>query len=87
MSVNWVACGTGYTKQTALSWVVLNCSVPVISFKCGEGGDVDLPLIQLKMVFKVSVKVNFGVSLEFFVFANLESVGCEIYFPKKILKN
>ena len=33
-------------------------------------------------LIKVSVKVNLGVSLEFFVFANLESVGCEAYFPE-----
>ena len=32
---------------------------------------------------KVSVKVNLGVSLKFFVCANLELVGCEVYFPKK----
>ena len=32
---------------------------------------------------KVSVKVNVDVSLNFFVFANLESVGCEAYFPEK----
>ena len=25
-------------KETELSWVVLNCSVPVIFFKWGEGG-------------------------------------------------
>ena len=37
---------------------------------------------------KVSVKVKLGVLLKFLVFANLESVGCEVYFPeKKILKN
>ena len=32
---------------------------------------------------KVSIKVTLGVSLKFFVFANLESVGCEVYFPEK----
>ena len=33
-------------------------------------------------VVKVSVKVNLGVSLKFLVFANLESVGREVYnFP------
>ena len=32
---------------------------------------------------KVSVKVDLGVWLKFLVFANLESVGCEVYFPEK----
>ena len=27
--------------------------------------------------------VNLGVSLKFLVFANLESVGCEVYFSEK----
>ena len=30
MTVHWVACGTCTQKQRALSWVVLNWSVPVI---------------------------------------------------------
>ena len=32
---------------------------------------------------KVSVKVNFGISLKFLVSANLEFVGCEVHFPKE----
>ena len=32
---------------------------------------------------KVSVKVNLGVSLKFLVFANLEAVGCEVFFNRK----
>ena len=32
---------------------------------------------------KVSVEVNMGVSLKFLIFANLESVRCEVYFPGK----
>ena len=40
-----------------------------------------------RVLIEVSVKVNLGVSLKLLVFANLESVGCEIKFPgKKILK-
>ena len=31
----------------------------------------------------VSVKVNLSVSLKFLVFANLELVSCEVYFPEK----
>ena len=34
-------------------------------------------------VSKVSVKVNLGVSLKFFVSANLESMSCEVSFPEK----
>ena len=34
-------------------------------------------------LIKLSVKANLGISLKFFVFANLESVGCEVYFPEK----
>ena len=45
------------------------------------------PMLQpTAMDIKVSVKVNLIVSLKFFVFANLESVGCEVHFPTKILK-
>ena len=33
---------------------------------------------------KVSVKVNLGASFKFFVFANLELVGCEVNFPEKM---
>ena len=33
MSVNWVVCGTRYTKIEALSCVVLSCSVPVNFFQ------------------------------------------------------
>ena len=34
-------------------------------------------------VSKVSVKVNSGISLKFFVSANLESMSCEVSFPEK----
>ena len=44
---------------------------------------------EFKRVLKVSVKVNLGMSLIFFVSANLELVGCEVhnYSRKKFLKN
>ena len=39
---------------------------------------------------KVLAKVNLGVPLKFLVFANIECLGCEVYFPinseKLILK-
>ena len=57
---------------------------------CKMAGYSNVRLSLRFQVTQVSVKVNFGISLKFHVFANLESVGCEVpyIFPeKKFLKN
>ena len=43
----------------------------------------DLTKAQIRAQEKFWIKENLGVLLKFFVFANLELVSCEVYFPEK----
>ena len=79
------------------SWPRLPFLLPPYDWGRGEEGDpsrkcsVKKKNITLLWVFqygvsttfKVSVNVNLGLSLVFLLFANLESVCCKVYFPKK----
>ena len=50
------------------------------SYKTASQQTVLIELFGLELYCKVSVKVDLGVSLKFLVFANLESVNCEVNF-------